>query len=384
MGPTTVLVIVVAALGLLVAGLTAALFQVIRQQGRLLLRIEQMERKLGFSPEDSVARGTVALQARDPAGLPVGTALPDFELPVASGGTVTLAGLRGRSLLLVSWSARCGFCDRIAPDLARLRPLLERAGTALLLVGHAGEAAERELAESSGLTGSLALQDDGPEVLEAFAPLGTPAAYLLDAEGRVAAPLALGADQVLALAEKATGAQSTSHGVASATETHRIPPAGLALRPLAESRIERDGLRPGVPAPTFVLPEARGGQVALDQYRGRKVLLVFSDPHCGPCEELSPHLARIAAVHQGNGLAVVVIGRGDAEENRRKAERYGWDFPVAVQRRWEISRSYGIFATPVAYRIDEHGVIESGVARGVEEILALVPEASSGREVAHG
>jgi peroxiredoxin len=130
-----------------------------------------------------------------------------------------------------------------------------------------------------------------------------------------------------------------------------------------------------------VLPEARGGQVALEEYRGRKVLLVFSDPHCGPCEDLSPHLVRVAEEHSGNGLAVVMVSRGDAEENRRKAERHGWEFPVAVQRRWEISRRYGIFATPVAFLIDEQGVIENGVAKGVEEILALVPEeASLGRE----
>jgi hypothetical protein len=66
-----------------------------------------------------------------------------------------------------------------------------------------------------------------------------------------------------------------------------------------------------------------------------------------------------------------MIGRGDPEANRLKAQQLGLGFPVALQRTWEISKEYGIFATPVGYLIDERGLIETHVATGVDAILAL-------------
>ena len=55
-----------------------------------------------------------------------------------------------------------------------------------------------------------------------------------------------------------------------------------------------------------------------------------------------------------------------------KIAEHGLTFPVALQRHWEISRDYGIFATPVGYLIDERGVIAADVAVGAKAILALV------------
>lgn len=362
MGQTTVLAVVIASLGLVVAGMAAVLFQVIKQQGRLLLRLDQLEKHLGLSAGQAIERGTVALQAQDRGGLPVGTKLPDFELPDLESRPVTLEGFRGRRVLLVNWSARCGFCDLIAPELAKLEPELARVGVQLLLVSSGAGEAERESAREHGLKSPILLQND-TNALEAFAHQGTPSAYLLDEEGRVAKPLAVGSTDVLALAEDLVPGKPE--------RKKRLP----GERPLSESRIERNGLKPGTPAPIFALPDIRGGgTVSLAERRGKKVLLVFSDPHCGPCEELAPHLIRLHDQHRNNGLDLLLVGRGEPEENRKKAKEHGFEFPMVVQKKWELSKEYGIFATPVGFLIDENGVIESGVARGIEEILALVPD----------
>jgi hypothetical protein len=66
-----------------------------------------------------------------------------------------------------------------------------------------------------------------------------------------------------------------------------------------------------------------------------------------------------------------MVGRGDVEENRLKAEQNGFEFPVLLQRKWELSKRYGIFATPVAFLIGEDGVIARDVAEGGDEILKL-------------
>jgi hypothetical protein len=66
-----------------------------------------------------------------------------------------------------------------------------------------------------------------------------------------------------------------------------------------------------------------------------------------------------------------MVGRGDAGENRKKAKQNRFDFPVVLQRQWELSKQYGIFATPVAFLISEEGVIAKDVAIGPDAILEL-------------
>jgi peroxiredoxin len=142
-------------------------------------------------------------------------------------------------------------------------------------------------------------------------------------------------------------------------------------RPLSESQIEREGRRAGNRAPSFNLPDLDGRTVSLDQYRGRRVLLVFSDPKCGPCETLLPELVRFECEQNDGAIALIMVGRGEAEMNRRKAQDYGVNFPVVLQRHWELSAEYGIFATPAAFLIGPDGVIERNVATGVNDILSL-------------
>lgn len=89
-------------------------------------------------------------------------------------------------------------------------------------------------------------------------------------------------------------------------------------RPITQSRIERDGLKAGTRAPLFTLPDLAGRALSLAEYRGRRVLLVFSDPNCGPCNSVAPDLVRLEA--KNSALQVIMVSRGDLEENRHKAK----------------------------------------------------------------
>jgi peroxiredoxin len=348
---TIVMWVLLGALLFGVASLAWLLVQALRQQGRLLLRIEALERRAGGldAPEVDPARG----------GLPLATAFPPFRLPDLEGEEVGLEDFETR-VLLVHWSPECGFCREIAPDLGRLQTDLRRRKTELVLVSYGSPESNRALVEAHGLRCPVLLQPDGGTV-EGFARMGTPVAYLLDEKGRVAKPVAVGAREVPELAAEAAGGR------------RRL----ASERPLAESRIEREGLKAGTPAPPFELPDLAGREVSLAEHRGRRVLLVFSDPDCGPCDALLPDLARLDRDHRADGLAVVVVSRGEPAENRRKAEASRLEFPIVIQSGWKLSKEYGIFATPVAFLVDEEGVIERDVARGPTEILALAREALS-------
>src|SRR4030095_14712 len=106
--------------------------------------------------------------------------------------------------------------------------------------------------------------------------------------------------------------------------------------------------------------------------RGQRVLLVFSDPHCVPCQSLAPELERVS--RRARDLKVLMISRGDSDENRSKAAAHGLTFPIVLQRHWEISRAYGMFATPIAYLIDADGTIAADVAAGAGPIVDLSQE----------
>jgi len=66
-----------------------------------------------------------------------------------------------------------------------------------------------------------------------------------------------------------------------------------------------------------------------------------------------------------------MVSRGGESENRKKIAEQGLTFPVGLQRHWEVSRAYGMFATPIAFLVDEEGVIARNVAVGPDAILAV-------------
>ncbi|MDQ3858298.1 MAG: peroxiredoxin family protein [Actinomycetota bacterium] len=349
--------VIIGFLGVALLAAWGMILQLVGQQGRILLRLEQLEQSAATG---SSRPGSTDGAPRGPGGIPLATAFPAFRLPDLNGETLSLEGLRGERVLLVHWDPRCGFCRQIAGDLASLRGDLRERKTELMLVSHGDAESNRRLAEEHGLDCPILLQpDDQP--IEGFATLGTPAAYLLDEKGRVAKPLALGASEVPALARAAARARKRL-----GTE-----------RSLAESRIEREGVPAGSAAPDFELPDLGGRPVSLADYRGRRVLLVFSDPDCGPCGALATELARFHEEHRDDGLDIVMVTRGGMEENRRRAEEHGIDFPVVVQPGWKLSKEYGIFATPVAFLVDERGRIARVVAKGGPEILGLAHGAVS-------
>ena len=339
-------------IGLLLVGVLLmawSLLHMLRQQGRLLLRVEALEARIGTDEAPGRA---------EPAGLQPATPFPPFRLPSLDDGEVALEQFQGERVLLVHWSPDCGYCRQIAPDLAGLQETLRKQKTELVLVSYGSPEANRTLSEEHGLTCRVLLQPDRTTV-EGFAHMGTPVAYLLDEKGRIAKPVAVGARDVPQLAAHAAGRRGHLQ-----TE-----------RPISESRIEREGLKAGTPAPPFELPDLGGETASLAEQRGRRVLLLFSDPDCGPCERILPDLARLHRERRSDGLEIIMVSRGGLEENRRKAEAFGIEFPVVLQPGWNLSKKYGIFATPVAFLINEEGVIERDVARGPSEILSLVEPA---------
>jgi peroxiredoxin len=293
---------------------------------------------------------------------------PAFELPDLNGRRRKLADFRGKNLLLIFFNPRCGFCTRMAPDLAAL-PADGAGGAPIPLVITTGELEEnRTLFAQHEIRAPVLLQEQ-MNIGSQYHCSGTPMGYLIDRQGKIASELAIGAQALLALTGAPTPMPAGPNG--SAAPPARGGEGALGgKRGIEESRIQRDGLSAGTPAPDFRLPLLHGGELSLAEYRGRRVLLVFSDPNCGPCDQLAPQLEQLA--RRTPGIQVLMVSRGEEEANRAKAGQHGLTFPIVLQQQWEVSREYGMFATPIGYLIDESGVIARDVATGVEPILALL------------
>jgi methylamine dehydrogenase accessory protein MauD len=123
----------------------------------------------------------------------------------------------------------------------------------------------------------------------------------------------------------------------------------------APKRFGRDGLKPGKKAPDFTLPSADGKEVSLNDFAGRKVLLVFTQSSCSPCKAVVPELNRL----KRGDTQVLIVNNGDPEETRKWSAQVGTRFPVLAQDKFSVSKKYEVFATPFAFLIDERRIIAS-------------------------
>jgi peroxiredoxin len=366
-----------------IAGCSWLSWQLLRQNGRILLQLEGLEKRL-----DELEFGG---PQRD--GLLVGSPAPDFDLPGLNDERKSLADFRGQSFLLIFFNPGCRFCRDLVPRLAALgkgqkadgcqspaTPAATNGHPPLLIIASGDMEQNRKFFAEHQVQCPILVQEER-EVSAAYGVKGTPSGYLIDAEGEIASELALGAEMLLRLANgndesgKRKAEMGRARDAASAlTKREETDRANRFSRhSLARSKIKRDGLKAGTLAPEFRLPRLDGPETSLSALRGRRVLLVFSSPRCGPCDEIAPKLENFH--REQSHTEVIMISKGDAAENRTKVRNRKLTFPVLLQRQWEISRLYATFATPVAYLIDERGIIGAEVAVGTGAILDLMSAA---------
>jgi peroxiredoxin len=143
-----------------------------------------------------------------------GNEVEDFTLPDLSGTERSLSDFRGKRVLLVNWGPSCGFCVMIADELAALHPLLTENDVELVLVTVGDAEANQTLHDQHGIKAPTLLRD-GTDV-DPFQGTGTPAAYLIEADGTLAEAMSVGAYQVPALMRDLAGVDpATPYGVAA-------------------------------------------------------------------------------------------------------------------------------------------------------------------------
>ena len=390
----------------LVVLLGAVIFGIFGQVGRLLLRVEALEQSAGTPSAVAIqepyaaasggaaplppprARSVEALPATAPAGeesiqavapravpteavaatpsgFPPGTVLFEFELPDLDGRQTLRSEFNGEPLLLIAIDPACPHSRALLPDLAALRAAPAPFWPRPVLLSTGTHDANVALAEQSGLRETILLQAE-TEVADLLRMPATPSAYLVAPDGKTASILVTGRVAILGLAASSVRPEERVAPIAPPMPVYQR--AFTTAIPDTSGRYQR-GVEAGTPAPGFVLPRTDGGVLDLDGYQGRRVMLVFVDPGTEASDRFAPALAAVAA--GGPRLAILVVGRGSVERNREWAATHGLTVPVAVQTHWEVSRAYQFLAAPVAYLIDEQGIVAEPITIGADAILDL-------------
>ena len=103
------------------------------------------------------------------------------------------------------------------------------------------------------------------------------------------------------------------------------------------------------------------------------MLLIFSDPGCGPCNELLPEIGRWQRDYAGK-LTLVLVSRGTLEANRAKASEHKIAH-VLLQQDREVAKEYQASGTPCAVIVRPDKTIASELACGAEAIRTLTAQA---------
>jgi peroxiredoxin len=331
------------ALGVATAALALAafeawlIFNLLAQQGRLIARLERVERPLDLGP------GT---------GLPLGEEAPNFKAADLAGHIVTLAELRsaGRPVLLFFMNPTCTPCDEVMPDVARWQRELGNRVTIAAITDGSVES-NRAKAGEHGLSNVL-LQKER-EIKEAFDITATPAAILIGADGRMQSRNAYLASGVQGLIDQAlTGVPYNPVRVAPESGNGHHPAPGPSISD---------------PAPGFSLPNLNGDAMDLAELRGSPALLLFWRPSCSFCQQMLPALKQWEQRRPAESPRLLLVSSGTVEENRSMQ----LESPVLLDNERSVMQAYGATGTPNAVLVDSEGRIASSVVVGAQAVMAL-------------
>lgn len=202
---------------------------------------------------------------------------------------------------------------------------------------------------------------------------------------------ALGDTGASGVAVAATAFALLALGAVAALALNLLRAYGLVLRRLdeVESRLaavleEEDyeeavpqvGLAPGTPAPLSGAADLDGRPLVPAEIASapRRLLILFTSPHCGPCGALMPELARWERIHSER-LAFAVAVDGTPAQARAEAKRHGIGRTI-LDEGAALADAFEAHGTPSAVLVDRDGMVASWVAPGADAIERLVREAA--------
>jgi cytochrome c biogenesis protein CcmG, thiol:disulfide interchange protein DsbE len=132
------------------------------------------------------------------------------------------------------------------------------------------------------------------------------------------------------------------------------PAAGMQVGQIAPGSAQAPG------SPRLALSDVDGAPVALSDFAGRPVWLIFWKMACQPCEAEAPDITAAYAEHRSDGLVILGINAWDTVEDVRDyASEHSLKYPIAIDPAGSFIGAYGVWGAPTHYFIDSTGIIEA-------------------------
>lgn len=172
-------------------------YLLVKMMGRMLLRLDSLESQVIELAQRSASPPSAQTPPAPlpPKQLALGSAAPGFELFDLEGKSHNLAEFAGQRVLVIFFNPHCGFCTRMADSVAAL-PLDVREKPLPVLVSTGPAEDNRSMVQEYGLKCPLLLQKQ-MEVATQYGAHGTPMAYVIDEQGKIASGLLVGGDPIL-------------------------------------------------------------------------------------------------------------------------------------------------------------------------------------------
>jgi len=295
------------------------LLNVMRQNGRLLSRIEAVETKSGMG-------------STDVSGVPVGAPVPTFSLTDLEGAVVTLDERwnSAATVVLFFFEPGCPGCEELLPEVGEWQ---SKYNDRLSIVPISGGDVQAIRQSCGPHVVRDVLVQKGGDVSETLLVRATPGAIAV-ANGRIASAVVTGGDAIRRL--------------------------------IHESALPR--VSKGQRAPSLPLSSLDGRAVDLSRaVRGRRTLLLLWSPFCGFCREMLGDLKTWENDRPSGAPDLVIVSTGSAAANRSQ----GLSSSILLDSHQDASHIFGADGTPSAVLLDEEGIVISGVMSGRDDVLEL-------------
>ena len=188
--PSSIEWILIVAVATLASGMAAEgwiLINLVKQNGRLLLRLDDLEAQLGTTGDTPPVPPDPTRSRHE---LPIGSAAPDFELGDLDQNPVTLTDLLefGKPTVLFFSDPNCSSCTSLLPDIARWQLLSSRLTLGLISRG----SSESNRAKIKDLSIRHVLLQRDREVAQAYGARATPSAVIVNPDGMIGSRVAVG------------------------------------------------------------------------------------------------------------------------------------------------------------------------------------------------
>ncbi len=141
--------------------------------------------------------------------------------------------------------------------------------------------------------------------------------------------------------------------------------SGNGETPAQEADSDVVGVAVGNKAPDFELQTLTGETVKLSDYRGKKVLVNLWASWCPPCRAEMPDIQELYEEYKDQGFVVLGVNLTTTEKENNSVkpfvEEFGLTFPILMDIRNEVGRTYQAVSIPTSYFIDSEGIIHQKI-----------------------